>query len=98
MATTCCCSLLRLPFNLIAATQDIATDGLAVRMLDARELGLANGIQVGAYRVGMMFGGGLVIKVFELSGWSLAFGCMAALLAATIIPVLMMREPTPAAG
>ena len=25
-------------FNLIAATQDIATDGLAVRMLDAREL------------------------------------------------------------
>ena len=41
-------------FNLIAATQDIATDGLAVRMLDARELGLANGIQVGAYRVGMI--------------------------------------------
>src|SRR5678816_4220331 len=84
-------------FNLIAATQDIATDGLAVRMLDARELGLANGIQVGAYRVGMMFGGGLVIRIFDLSGWSLAFGCMAALLAATIIPVLMMREPARAA-
>jgi MFS family permease len=84
-------------FNLIAATQDIATDGLAVRMLDARELGLANGIQVGAYRVGMMFGGGLVIKILELSGWPLAFGCMAALLAATIIPVLMMREPARAA-
>jgi MFS family permease len=84
-------------FNLIAATQDIATDGLAVRMLDARELGLANGIQVGAYRVGMMFGGGLVIKIFELSGWPLAFACMAALLAATIIPVLMMREPARAA-
>lgn len=80
-------------FNLIAATQDIATDGLAVRMLDARELGLANGIQVGAYRVGMMFGGGLVIKIFELKGWSLAFGCMAALLALTIVPVLLMREP-----
>lgn len=84
-------------FNLVAATQDIATDGLAVRMLDAHELGLANGIQVGAYRVGMMFGGGLVIKVFELSGWSLAFGCMAALIAVTIIPVLMMREPAHAA-
>jgi MFS family permease len=84
-------------FNLIAATQDIATDGLAVRMLDARELGLANGIQVGAYRVGMMFGGGLVIKIFELSGRPLAFACMAALLVATIIPVLMMREPVRAA-
>lgn len=85
-------------FNLIAATQDIATDGLAVRMLDARELGLANGIQVGAYRVGMMFGGGLVIKLFEMKGWSLAFACMAALLAVTIIPVLLMREPARAAS
>lgn len=85
-------------FNLIAATQDIATDGLAVRMLDARELGLANGIQVGAYRVGMMFGGGLVIKIFELKGWSVAFACMAALLALTIVPVLLMREPPRAAA
>ena len=80
-------------FNLIAATQDIATDGLAVRMLDARELGLANGIQVGAYRVGMMFGGGLLIKILTLTGWTFAFVCMTALLAVTMIPVLLMREP-----
>src|SRR5262249_45382834 len=80
-------------FNLIAATQDIATDGLAVRMLDARELGLANGIQVGAYRVGMMFGGWLVIMIFDSWGWSPAFACMAGLIALTIIPLLAMREP-----
>jgi MFS family permease len=80
-------------FNLIAATQDIATDGLAVRMLDARELGIANGIQVGAYRVGMMFGGGLVLKLLTLTDWTFAFVSMTALLAATIVPVLLMREP-----
>src|SRR6185369_14590875 len=80
-------------FNLIAATQDIATDGLAVRMLDARELGIANGIQVGAYRIGMMFGGGLLITLLARTDWSLAFVAMAALLAVTIIPVLLMREP-----
>jgi MFS family permease len=80
-------------FNTIAATQDIATDGLAVRMLDARELGIANGIQVGAYRVGMMFGGGLLLKILTLSDWSFAFVGMAALLAVTIVPVLMMKEP-----
>jgi MFS family permease len=80
-------------FNMIAATQDIATDGLAVRMLDARELGIANGIQVGAYRVGMMFGGGLLLKVLTLTHWSFAFAGMAALLALTIIPVLLMKEP-----
>jgi MFS family permease len=80
-------------FNMIAATQDIATDGLAVRMLDARELGIANGIQVGAYRVGMMFGGGLLLKVLTLTDWNFAFVAMAALLALTIIPVLLMKEP-----
>lgn len=80
-------------FNMIAATQDIATDGLAVRMLDARELGIANGIQVGAYRVGMMFGGGLLLKVLTLTDWNFAFVGMTALLALTIVPVLLMKEP-----
>jgi MFS family permease len=85
-------------FNLIAATQDIATDGLAVRMLDARELGIANGIQVGAYRVGMMFGGGLLLKVFDLTDWTVTFAGMAVLIALTMIPVLAMREPSAAAN
>jgi MFS family permease len=80
-------------FNMIAATQDIATDGLAVRMLDARELGIANGIQVGAYRVGMMCGGGLLITILTQTDWSFAFVGMAALLAVTMVPVLLMREP-----
>ncbi len=85
-------------FNLIAATQDIATDGLAIRMLDARELGIANGIQVGAYRVGMMFGGGLLLKIFDLTDWTVTFAGMAALIALTMIPVLAMREPPDAAN
>jgi MFS family permease len=85
-------------FNLIAATQDIATDGLAVRMLDARELGIANGIQVGAYRIGMMFGGGLLLKVFDLTDWTVTFAGMAVLIALTMIPVLAMREPSTAAN
>src|SRR5512137_1738606 len=80
-------------FNLVAACQDIATDGLAVRILDPRERGLANGIQVGAYRIGMILGGGLLLWVFAKSGWATMFACMAALLALTVIPVLPLREP-----
>jgi MFS family permease len=87
-----------LAFNMIAATQDIATDGLAVRMLDARELGIANGIQVGAYRVGMMFGGGLLLMLVDLYDRKVAFAGMAALIAITMIPVLMMREPSSASS
>jgi MFS family permease len=56
-------------FNLVAACQDIATDGLAVRILDQRERGLANGIQVGAYRIGMILGGIIpVIRSATFSG------------------------------
>jgi MFS family permease len=80
-------------FNLVAACQDVATDGLAVRILDTRERGLANGIQVGAYRVGMILGGGLLLWIFARTGWTTMFLCMAALLALTVLPVLPLREP-----
>jgi len=84
-------------FNVVAACQDVATDGLAVRILDTRERGLANGIQVGAYRIGMILGGGLLLWVFARTDWATMFACMAALLALTVLPVLPLREP-PAAG
>jgi len=80
-------------FNLIAATQDIVTDGLAVRLLDAQGRGLANGLQVGAYRLGMILGGGLLLWVFARSNWQLMFWCMAGLLALSTVPVWFMREP-----
>ena len=85
-------------FNLVAACQDVATDGLAVRILEPRERGLANGIQVGAYRIGMILGGGLLLWVFARTGWATMFACMAGLLALTILPVLPLREPPPSAS
>lgn len=81
-----------LAFNLVAATQDVVTDGLAVRLLNAQERGLANGIQVGAYRLGMILGGGLLLWVFARSSWMVMFLGMAALLGLTTLPVLRLRE------
>jgi len=80
-------------FNTIAACQDVATDGLAVRILDAPKRGLTNGIEVGAYRAGMILGGGLLLWIFAKTGWSTMFCCMAAMLAFTVLPVLPLREP-----
>jgi MFS family permease len=74
-------------FNLVAASQDVITDGLAVRLLDSRQRGLANGLQVGAYRLGMVLGGGLLLWVFARFGWGLMFAGMAALLALSTLPV-----------
>lgn len=82
-------------FNLLAATQDVATDGLAVRLLSAQQRGLANGIQVGAYRFGMVLGGGLLLWLFARTSWSVTFLAMAAILALLTLPVWWMREPAP---
>ncbi|MGW5570528.1 MFS transporter [Nocardia thailandica] len=79
--------------NLLSATQDVATDGLAVRLLGPRERGLGNGIQVGAYRIGMIVGGGALLWLFAVSGWRLLFLAMAGLIVLTTIPVWLLREP-----
>ncbi|MFE1592975.1 MFS transporter [Nocardia sp. NPDC058705] len=79
--------------NLLSATQDVATDGLAVRMLGSRERGLGNGIQVGAYRVGMIVGGGALLWLYALAGWRALFLAMAVLIVVTTVPVWLMREP-----
>jgi MFS family permease len=80
-------------FNIVAASQDIVTDGLAVRLMNDEERGPANAVQVGAYRVGMILGGGLLLWVFAKTSWSTMFLCMSVLLAITVIPVLTLREP-----
>ncbi|MGW5384694.1 MFS transporter [Nocardia sp. NPDC003963] len=73
--------------NAVSATQDIATDGLAVQLLGPRQRGLGNGIQVGAYRIGMIVGGGALLWLFALAGWRSLFLAMSILLLATAIPV-----------
>ncbi len=83
--------------NVFSATQDIATDGIAVRLLTPRLLGPGNGIQVGAYRIGMVCGGGLLLWFFTFAGWRALFVAMAALLLLTTLPVLLMRDQLNAA-
>ena len=84
--------------NLLAATQDIATDGLAIDMLAPAERGLGNGLQVAGYRVGMIVGGGALLILHDRLGWSRTFLAMAALTALATVPIAAAREParTPA--
>lgn len=79
--------------NLLSATQDIATDGLALDVLTERERGGANGIQVAGYRFGMLLGGGALLVVFEVVGWTPSFLLMALLLALTTLPLLLTNVP-----
>lgn len=79
--------------NLLAATQDIAADGLAVDLLRRHERGLGNGVQVAGYRVGMIVGGGALLVAFEHLGWALTFATAALLLLLATLPVWAFREP-----
>lgn len=79
--------------NLLAATQDVATDGLAVELLAPAERGWGNGVQVAAYRVGMIVGGGLMLAVFDAVGWRPTFLALGALLLAATVPIALYREP-----
>ncbi len=81
--------------NLIAATQDIATDGLAVDLLQHHERGLGNGVQVAGYRVGMIVGGGALLVAFDHLGWAWTFACAAGLMLLATGPVWRFREPPP---
>jgi pantetheine-phosphate adenylyltransferase len=78
--------------NVCAATQDIATDGLAVNLLGEEERGFANGLQVAGYRLGMIAGGGAILILFERTGWTAAFSALALLTIAASVPVWFSRE------
>jgi MFS family permease len=82
----------------LSATQDIATDALAVTLLGPEERGVGNGVQIAGGYVGNVLGGGLVLVVFEHFGsqWAIA-----SLSAATVIPliqIIRLREPASAPG
>lgn len=78
--------------NFLAATQDVAVDGLAVQLLGARELGVGNAAQVVGYKVGMLTGGGLLVWLSGEVGWRGLFWGMAALCLAVMTAVLFFEE------
>jgi len=79
--------------NLLSASQDVATDGLAVELLSKKERGTGNGVQVAAYRLGMILGGGALLVLFDQHGFGAALSAMAAVAIMALVPVLFYREP-----
>lgn len=77
---------------ILSATQDIATDAVAVRTMAGRDRGPINGLQVGAGFVGDIIGGGLVLVVYDLWGWVPAILTLAALTAMPIYFIVRFRE------
>ncbi|MDT0532210.1 MFS transporter [Micromonospora sp. DSM 115977] len=77
----------------LSATQDIAVDAVAVRLLSERSRGTGNGIQVAASYVGNLLGGGACVVVYDRFGWAPAILLLAALTAVGLLVVWRFREP-----
>jgi PAT family beta-lactamase induction signal transducer AmpG len=81
-------------FTVLSATNDIAIDGYTIELLERDELGLANGVRIALYRVGML-ASGFVLVLSDWISWPGAFACAAAILAVCAIAVLLApRERT----
>ncbi len=78
--------------NLAAATQDIATDGLTVRLLPERWRGLGNSLQVGGYKVGMIISGSGLLLVMDRFGWNASLGGVGLLLVLCTLPIWRFDE------
>ncbi|MFD2235073.1 MFS transporter [Phaeospirillum tilakii] len=86
--------LLGLAVAVLSASQDIAVDGLACRLLTPADRGFGNGIQVAGNLFGNMLGGGIVLLTYPLLGWQ---GSMLTLAAGTLVSLgqlLWYHEPS----
>jgi MFS family permease len=83
--------LLLFLLNTCSASQDIASDGLAVQQLPVRYLGFANSIQVGAYKIGLILGGTALLIVLDHWGWQYTFQLFALMLLLTLIPIALFK-------
>ena len=87
-------ALVLMAVNLFTATQDIATDAVAVENLKPSERGLGNGIQVGGYRIGMVLAGGVLLSFFNYLGWQLSLLSVAALMFLGSLPLYFWKPRT----
>ena len=84
-------ALVLMAVNLLTATQDIATDAVAVENLKPAERGLGNSIQVGGYRVGMVLAGGVLLSFFNHLGWQFSLLSVAALMFVGSLPLYFWK-------
>lgn len=82
--------------NFLAATQDIPVDGMAVDLLNEKDLGPANVAQVVGYKFGGLVGGSVLIQLTPRFGWAgWLYSLSALLFLCTLIVIFVVREPPP---
>uniref|UniRef100_UPI00398EB310 major facilitator superfamily domain-containing protein 3 isoform X2 n=1 Tax=Pristiophorus japonicus TaxID=55135 RepID=UPI00398EB310 len=103
----CCLVMTRLPpktdflamafilllMNFFASVQDIAVDGIAVRLLSKEEVGYGNTIQVVGYKMGSLVAGAGLLTVMDKIGWDMLFIIFSNVYVVAIIYTCFTPEP-----
>lgn len=78
-----------------SATQDIATDAFAIRILNKKERSIGNSMQSAGSFLGTMAGSGLLLIVYHYFGWNGLLMSLAGFVLIAIIPMRFYRHKTP---
>lgn len=76
-----------------SATQDIATDALAILMHGGRDKSMVNSMQSMGSFGGALVGSGLLLLVLHTFGWQMVTLCLGLFVLLMLIPLMMRREP-----
>lgn len=74
-----------------SATQDIATDALAVLAFSRKDKSLANSMQSMGSFGGSMIGGGVLLLLFKQIGWNGLLPCVALFVIAALLPLFFNK-------
>jgi len=74
-----------------SATQDIATDIFAIRILRPEEKAVGNGIQSGGSFIGSLFGTGVLLLAYHYLGWQYLLWILAAFVVFAIVALYVYR-------
>ncbi|BAB75724.1 MFS transporter [Anabaena sp. FACHB-709] len=78
--------------SLFSSSQDIATDALAVNLLEPQERGLGNAIQSGGNIFGAIIGGGVMLILLDKIGWRYSLITLSIFMLINLVPILIYRE------
>lgn len=79
--------------NTLGATQDVATDGLAVTLLKGQQQSWGNTFQVIGSRLGFIVGGGAMLWALDWLDWQSTFLFLAVLVLLNTLPIFFFKEP-----
>lgn len=78
-----------------SATQDIATDALAIRSFDKKNKSMVNSMQSMGSFAGTLVGSGILLLIYKEVGWGIVLPALSIFVMLAIVPLMLQKRKTP---